>query len=211
LAKATGEICAYLNCDEQYLPGTLHRVVDFFSRHPEIDLLFGDALIIDRTGKALSYRRAIRPTESHVRFSHLNTYTCSTFFRRRILEQGHWLNPKWRSIGDAVWIHGILKAGLKIAVIPQLLSAFALTDQNLSTNNPVSEREKQAWLAEMNVPALPFSIGHVLLHRLRKLFAGAYTKRNFDYEIYTLASANQRVRFAARSLGGVWRTNYDAD
>src|ERR1019366_9421237 len=40
LRQGQGEICAYLNCDEQYLPGTLPRVAEFFSRYPEIDLLF---------------------------------------------------------------------------------------------------------------------------------------------------------------------------
>src|SRR3954464_10648572 len=30
LARAQGEICAYLNCDEQYLPGTLEKVAQCF-------------------------------------------------------------------------------------------------------------------------------------------------------------------------------------
>ncbi len=34
LRKATGDICAYLNCDEQYLPEILRWVVDYFSVSP---------------------------------------------------------------------------------------------------------------------------------------------------------------------------------
>ena len=41
LRRATGQILAYLNCDEQYLPGTLAAVADYFSRHPEVDVVFG--------------------------------------------------------------------------------------------------------------------------------------------------------------------------
>src|ERR1700731_1356139 len=41
LRRASGEICAYLNCDEQYLPGTLAKVAKFFDTHPKLDVLFG--------------------------------------------------------------------------------------------------------------------------------------------------------------------------
>ena len=44
--KAKGSICAYLNCDEQYLPGTLKRVAEAFRANPDVDLFFGDALLL---------------------------------------------------------------------------------------------------------------------------------------------------------------------
>lgn len=204
LRRADGEICAYLNCDEQYLPGTLQRVDVFFSRNAEVDVLFGDALIVDPDGQALAYRRAIAPTRRHIRSSHLNVYTCAMFFRRRIVESGHVFDPKWKSIGDAIWIYGMLRAGLRIAVFPELLSIFTLTGQNLSTHHPVSEIEKKAWLAETAAFSPAVRLWQIALHRVRKLFAGAYRKRTFEYEIYTLQSPKQRVHFQARSLGGTW-------
>src|ERR1044071_161951 len=42
LRKASGEILAYLNCDEQYLPGALQAVEKFFQTHPDVDMVFGD-------------------------------------------------------------------------------------------------------------------------------------------------------------------------
>lgn len=205
LAKASGEICGYLNCDEQYLPGTLGRISSFFASRPKIDIVFGDVLIADRAGNALTYRRAIRPSARHIRLSHLNTFSCATFFRRRVLEQGHWLDPKWRSIGDAIWIHRMLKAGLRVAIYPELLSVFTLTGTNLSTDDPVSEQEKERWLAEAGAPSPILRPWHVGLHRIRKLMAGAYRKRTFDYEIYTLQSPERRVRFRANNVGGTWK------
>src|SRR5438445_797489 len=38
--RAGGDILAYLNCDEQYLPGALKRVGDFFATHPEVEVVF---------------------------------------------------------------------------------------------------------------------------------------------------------------------------
>ena len=205
LAKAQGEVCAYLNCDEQYLAGTLSQVSSFFAARPEIDIAFGDVLVTDRTGNAVSYRRAIRPSADHVRLSHLNTFSCATFFRRRVLEDGHWFDPKWRSIGDAIWVYGMLKAGVRVAVYPRLLSVFTLTGSNVSTADPVSEKEKQEWLAQNDAPSRVFRPWHIAMHRLQKLIAGAYRRQTFDYEIYTLESPAQRVRLTARKLGGRWK------
>ena len=44
LRRATGDILAYLNCDEQYLPGALASVARFFQTHPEVDLVRAQVL-----------------------------------------------------------------------------------------------------------------------------------------------------------------------
>src|SRR6187399_1388121 len=36
--RATGDILAYLNCDEQYLPGALATVRDFFEKNPDVEV-----------------------------------------------------------------------------------------------------------------------------------------------------------------------------
>src|SRR5689334_24407188 len=42
--RAKGELLAYLNCDEQYLPDALNKVNAFFARHLEVDVLFADTV-----------------------------------------------------------------------------------------------------------------------------------------------------------------------
>src|SRR3984893_17077250 len=44
--RARGRILAHLNCDEQYLPGTLATVTRYFDTYPEVDVLFGDTLTV---------------------------------------------------------------------------------------------------------------------------------------------------------------------
>ena len=46
-AKATGEIFAYLNSDDLYLPGTLNKVAYFFSKKLKADIVYGHAQIIN--------------------------------------------------------------------------------------------------------------------------------------------------------------------
>lgn len=45
LAKATGDIFAFLNSDDMYLPGTLNAVADYFQNHPECEWLCGDTVM----------------------------------------------------------------------------------------------------------------------------------------------------------------------
>src|SRR4051812_3137477 len=45
LSRASGDICAYLNCDEQYLPDALRDVANYFDKHPDMDVMFGDSIL----------------------------------------------------------------------------------------------------------------------------------------------------------------------
>ena len=47
LRLAQGEILAYLNSDDVYLPWTVQTAVDYLQAHPEVDLVYGDYLSID--------------------------------------------------------------------------------------------------------------------------------------------------------------------
>src|SRR5206468_775583 len=87
LRRATGEILAYLNCDEQYLPGTLSFVADLFARHPDVDVAFGDVVVVDPDGKYICSRQALPPRLYHTWVCTLPVFTAATFFRRRILDQ----------------------------------------------------------------------------------------------------------------------------
>ena len=55
--RAAGEILSYLNCDEQYLPGALDKVRGYFQAHPEVDVLFGDCLVVNADGSYRCERR----------------------------------------------------------------------------------------------------------------------------------------------------------
>ena len=54
LKKATGDIVAYLNSDDVYCPGTLYCVVEYFNKYPDISMMYGDIIHIDRYGQLLS-------------------------------------------------------------------------------------------------------------------------------------------------------------
>src|ERR1700719_1643600 len=47
IKRASGDILAYLNCDEQYLPGALKMVADFFAANPGAEAVFADTIVTD--------------------------------------------------------------------------------------------------------------------------------------------------------------------
>ena len=52
-ARATGDICAYLNSDDVYLPDALLNVARLFEQHPEAALLYGDCQLIDESSRVI--------------------------------------------------------------------------------------------------------------------------------------------------------------
>ncbi|MBI3165754.1 MAG: glycosyltransferase [Chloroflexi bacterium] len=53
-ARATGEIIAWLNSDDYYLPGTIRTVVKVFEENPDAVLVYGNMLAVDENGKTFN-------------------------------------------------------------------------------------------------------------------------------------------------------------
>src|SRR5207302_1074133 len=86
IRRSTGDIVGYINCDEQYLPGALKAVHDFFADHPKVDVVLADTLIVDGQGNYICHRHALVPIAFHIwiRFSF---ETSSLFMRRRVFDE----------------------------------------------------------------------------------------------------------------------------
>jgi glycosyltransferase involved in cell wall biosynthesis len=193
LRRATGEILAYLNCDEQYLPGTLALVEEFFEKHPTVDVLFGDIIMVNEIGAYLSHRKVQVPLKFHTWTCHLSTLSCAMFFRRRIVfDHQEFFDPAWRDAGDAEWMLRLMKRKVRMASLGRFTSTFTQTGANMSAGaNAKSEnkrlRESAPKWAQTAKPLI------VLHHRLRRLMAGSYSQKPFDYSIHTQASSQQRI------------------
>ncbi len=193
LRRAQGEILAYLNCDEQYLPGALAAVRDFFERNPEIDVLFADFVVLDGEGNYLFHRKVQRPLKHHVWVSHLPTFTCATFFRRKLIfEQGLFFDPKLRDVGDGKWVLGLLKRGTPMAVLRRFTSIFTMTGANMSAR-PNARREARELFNTAPLWARKLKWLLILQHRLRRLAGGIYFQKPFSYAVYTQGSPEKRA------------------
>ena len=179
--RARGEILAYLNCDEQYLPGALKSVADYFAEHPEVDILFGDVVVIGPTGDYRFHRKILTPTLYHTWVCHLASLTCATFVRRSFIERNDlYFDPKLRDVGDGEWMVRVLQRGAKAAALGKFVTAFGDTGVNMSTKpNAIREKKELADSAPGWVRAMrPF---WTALHRARRAAAGVYSQKPFQY------------------------------
>jgi hypothetical protein len=208
LRKASGDICAYLNCDEQYLPGTLEWVAHYFSGSTEAEVLFGAAIVTRADGSYVCDRRVMVPTRWHTMVSgNLSIFTSSTFFRREaVVERGLLFDPQWRVCGDTVWALRLLDAGLRMEASHRPLSAFAETGVNMSAagNPPAAEEARRLALS---APAAARALKPVVLlaYRLRRWWSGAYALSAHSYAIYTAGNTQQRRLFAVDAPSFRWK------
>ena len=200
LRQANGEICSYLNCDEQLLPGALAAVTNYCKKRADLDVVFGDTIVVGRDGEPLCYWRPYVPSLAHLAGATLNTLSCSTFFRRSVVEAGHLFEPQWKAVGDLRWIRGLLEKGRAMACLPMPLAAFTFLGDNLGTGAKARE-EFEASRESADGPMRWLRRG---LHGVRKLLSGAYVRRKVTYDLFTLSDPTRRRRFTCDSVGWKW-------
>ena len=195
LRRAKGEFLSYLNCDEQYLPETLAEVARFFDSHPHIDVLFGNAVVVNEKGAYICSRPVVLPKLMHTNVCTLGVFTAATFFRRSLIDKHQlFFDDAWRATGDAVWVLELIRRGIKMAVIRRFMSTFTDTGDNLIL--AANSQDEQRRLRE-SAPrwAQKLSSLWILLFRLRRLLAGVYWPQPLRYAIYTETSPTQRQDF----------------
>jgi hypothetical protein len=202
--RATGDILAYLNCDEQYLPGALKMVRDFFEEHPRIEVALAGTIVTDHEGKYICHRHSMVPHPRHVWFR-FPVLTSSVFIRRKVIhERGIFFDTRWRDLGDFHWMLALMENKAPMAVCDSFTSTFADTGENMNLKpNAIREKAATGAMTPRWVRALkPLWIGH---HRLRRLAAGHFALKPASYSIYTLQSPKQRVRFDVARPTAIWR------
>ena len=205
LRKSTGEICAYLNCDEQYLPGALCWVGEFFEKSQKAEVLFGDVIVVSAQGDALCHRQVTMPNPWCVAVSkNLPVFTAATFFRRELVSKGYLFPEQWKDLGDAVWITTLINRGVHCRTTRRFLSTFTDTGENMNMQpNAFAEKERLKRSAPFIANA--FAVVLISLHRLRKFFEGAYCRKNLSYEIWCANETAHRKKFAVSAVGFSWR------
>ena len=205
--KAAGEICAYLNCDEQYLSGTLDRVREEFEDQRKMEVLFGAAIVVRPDGSYVCDRKVMKPTRLHTLVSgNLSIFTCSTFFRRSsVVDRGLFFKSEWKVVGDAVWILDLLDQRLKMRVLRQPLSVFTETGSNLSLQDK-AEVERKRLGESVSGWARAGRRLILVVYRLKRFFGGAYWIRPHRYCIYTATSPHKREGFVVEKPTYRWVT-----
>ena len=201
--RATGDILAYLNCDEQYLPGALQTVRDFFEKNPHVEVALAGTIVTDGDGKYLCHRHSLVPHPQHLWFR-FPMLTSSIFIRRRVIhERGIFFDTRWRDLGDFHWVLALMKKQVPMAVCDAFTSVFADTGENMNLKpNAIREKaETDRMIPDWVRWLKPAWIVH---HRLRRMAAGHFALKPTSYQIYTRQSPDKRTTIDVPKPTAVW-------
>ena len=121
LARAKGDILAWLNSDDYYLPNTISAVVKCFEEYPDVVMAYGDMLAVDGNGQTINVLKYKQLSlEDLLCFQIIGQP--SVFFRGSIFEKTGFLDTSFHFMLDHhLWIR-LAQQG-RILHVPQVWSA----------------------------------------------------------------------------------------
>jgi len=132
-ALGSGEILAWLNCDDYYEKGAVSRVVDCILHRPELMLIYGAARYVDAHGRDLGPCPEVEPFDLE-RLVHYGDIIAqpAAFFRRKAFEAVSGLDEAlhWALDYD-LWIR--IGRRFPVLYVDELLACYRLTGANKTT------------------------------------------------------------------------------
>ncbi|MEQ8172136.1 MAG: glycosyltransferase family 2 protein [Candidatus Eremiobacterota bacterium] len=130
--KATGDIIGWLNADDYYLPEIFGKIATNLNKNSNIDIIYGNWNFVDKNKKILKKFQSI-PFNYKI-LIYYGPYIGSTalFFRRSIIDEGHFINTKFKYVMDWEWFIRLASLGKNFIFINKSLACFRLHGVNQS-------------------------------------------------------------------------------
>lgn len=153
-AGRAGDIMAYLNSDDILLPGALASIANFFAERPDVDIVYGHRIFIDRTGSEIG--RAILPVHSVKALYYADYIPQETmFWRRRVWDKIGPLDVNFEYAMDWDFILRAQAAGFKLERLRKFYACFRVHDEQKTTKNYELGREEMQKLRLRNLGHVP--------------------------------------------------------
>jgi len=135
---SSGDILAWQNVDDLYMPDTIKTAADFFINNPDVDIIYGDYQLINFDG---SWRCTVYPIPwnkwlfAHGRFVPLQP---TLFWRRRVYEHVGELDLNLHYCMDVDFLARASKK-FSFVKIPKVLGKFRIHNKS-KTQNPENKK-----------------------------------------------------------------------
>ena len=163
LRMANGELLAYLNSDDTYCDGTITKIVNFFSVHPEIYLIYGDYIVIDAQDNVIKYKKEIEFDYDVLLYGFSYIPQPTVFFKRDILTNIGLFDAKLNCAMDCdYWIR--VAREYRIQHLPVYLANFRVHRFSKTWNKAPLFREEALFLRKKYTKRYPKSQRIIVLY-----------------------------------------------
>lgn len=134
LKVATGDLLAYQNSDDVYLPKAFETVAAAYRLHPECGIFSGNINIIDEKDRIIDEIRLIHPYKLLQVYCGPQIHNQAAFWTRETLDRVGYLDESYAFDMDYDFFSKILFAGIRPCQIRQHIGAFRI-HVNTKTQN----------------------------------------------------------------------------
>jgi glycosyltransferase involved in cell wall biosynthesis len=128
LARATGDIVAYINSDDVYLSGSLAAVATHFSEHPNCKWLCGDTVLFGERQRSELVRTVVPKSAAHCLSWAYKAPQPGMFWRRELVGNG--FDERWRYCFDHELYVRLLLAGYRCEHLPISVAGYRLHENS---------------------------------------------------------------------------------
>ena len=133
LKRATGEIVAWLNSDDTYLPGALHEVAKQFVDHPSAGIVVGNVRNDYADGHSDVHNNIFEPVDF---ISRVAIHQPGVFWKRELNERFGYLDPSFYYLMDQeLWVRIFFNT--ECIKTDKVLAAFRIHDEAKTGKNPL--------------------------------------------------------------------------
>ena len=124
IEKATGDIFAFINSDDVYLPGTFAAVADYFEANPESEWVCGDTIMFGEGHPTELMQTVVPESAAHCLSWAYSAAQPGHFWKRELIEGG--FDESWPYDFDHDLYVRLLLAGHRCEHIPLPFAAYRL-------------------------------------------------------------------------------------
>ncbi len=146
--QCTGQILAYLNSDDVYLPGTLQHVGRVFRDNPHIDVVYGNAYLTNGEDRIIAERR-FTPYIPHISrigflYGGFGIYQPAAFWTRNLYDQVGEIDPAFVHCMDNDLFARLALANARFRFVREYFAGVRIHQSSkTSTLRHVAKREGQ--------------------------------------------------------------------
>ena len=141
---ASGEVIGWLNSDEYYKKNAFKVISNEFINNSDIDIVYGDINFVDENLNLIRTKKEIDFNKWILLYYGCYISTAATFFRRKIFDDGNFLDINYHYTMDFEFFVRLSTKGYKFKHINKTLAEFIWSENNKSLDKKSRRKDRVA-------------------------------------------------------------------